>query len=423
MKKIITALANPELNNSLKKQDEFDVLVDDIQYQDGILEILSEKEADILIMSELLKGENNLKELLKKIKQKNQNIKIILFLEKEDPEKIKIAKEEKIEKIFFHHKVSIGEMIFTIREILSQKNIEEEIENLKKLIIENQFEKNKKEKIFIKLKNRIKKRFIKNKIKIINNYKNNIISITGPRGAGKSLISTCFALSIKNKKILLIDFDLFNLSIHTILGENILPKKIIKKIKKNYNYNTKNYHEFILKINSHLDFISGKNIIFENKNPDYKKLNEFFKCIKKEYDLIFIDTSSECFFEYTKFILEKSDKIIFLTEANLLEIKKTNTLLNIYLNEWNIDSNKINIVFNKYHQNSIDEKILKNIFCDFNILGKISFNKKYSLMINKNMKNYFFSKKEKIEHEKILNNIFNKNKKGGKFLWKVWRYL
>ena len=425
MKKIITALANPELNINLKKLNEFEIVSDDIQYQDGILEILEEKEVDILILSELLKGENALKELLRKIKQKNKNIKIILLLEKENEEKIQIAKEEKIDKIFFHHKVSIEEMIFNLKEISSEKNIEQEIENLKKLIIEKNNQKNKKEKIFIKLKNKLLNIFIhknnnikKEKDKLNNIFNNNIISITGAHGTGKSLISVCLALNLKREKnkILLIDFDLLNQSIHTILGRSMLPKKLIKKQKNNLNYIPKNYHEYILKINSNLDFISGKNIILENEKNDFQKLNIFFEKIKKEYDLILIDTSSECFLDYTKFILEKSNKIIFLTEANLLEIKKANCLLDIYLRQWNIDIKKINIIFNKYNNNSIDEKILKNIFCDFNILGKISFNKNYSLMINKNMKNYFLLKKEKREHEIILKNIF-KNKiknKGGK---------
>ena len=418
MKKIITALANPELNNYLKKEEKFEILADDIQYQDGILEILEEKEVDILILSELLKGENNLKELLKKVKQKNKNIKIILLLERENPEKIKIAKEENVEKIFFHHKVSIEEMILNIKDISSNKNIEEEIENLKKLIIENKAENNKKikSKLIYKIKNFLKK--IKNKEKIIN--ENKIISIAGAHGVGKSIISACLALNINNKKVLLIDFDLLNLSIHTILGKNITPKKIRKKIKENNNYESKNYFEYILKINSNLDFFSGKNIIFENKNINFEKLKLFFEKIKNKYDLIFIDTSSECFLDYTKFILTESDLIIFLMEANLLEIKKANNLLNIYTREWKIGNKKINIIFNKYNENSIDEKILKNIFCDYKILGKIIFNKKYTSMINKNMKNYFYLKKEKREHKKILENINNKKIKGGNYLWQVW---
>lgn len=47
-------------------------------------------------------------------------------------------------------------------------------------------------------------------------------------------------------------------------------------------------------------------------------------------------------------------------------------------------TNKINILFNKYNKNSIDINILKNIFSEFNILGKLNFDEKYNLIINKN---------------------------------------
>ena len=425
MKKIITALANPELNMNLRKIKEFEIMADDIQYQDGILEILEEKNVDILILSELLKGEYNLKELIKKIKQKNPNIKIIILLEKENPEKIKIAKEEKADKIFFHHKVSVDEMIFYLKQISLSTNIEEEIENLKKIILENKTQIKSKENLIKKIKARINYKL--NKQQTVENTNKKIITIAGAHGTGKSLISTCLALDLKKEKqkILLLDLDLLNQSINTIFGKKIIPKKLSRKLKKDYQYEVKNYHEFIIKINSHLDFICGKNILLPKEKLNIQKLNNFLEKTKKEYDLILVDISSECFLDYTKLVLQKSDLVLFLTEGNLLEIKKSIHLLDIYLKEWNIKKEKINIVFNKYNKNSIDEKILKNIFIDFNILGKISFNKNYALMINKNMKNYFFSKKEKREYEKILNNILlrkhlkaNKTFLGGKLLWK-----
>ena len=53
MKKIITALAEPQLNNELKKEKDFIVIGKDIQYQEGVIEILeTEKEVDFLIISE-----------------------------------------------------------------------------------------------------------------------------------------------------------------------------------------------------------------------------------------------------------------------------------------------------------------------------------------------------------------------------------
>ena len=83
MKEIITALANPKLNNKLKEIKEFNINYNDIQYQDGVLEILKENtNIEILILSEILPGELKIKEFIYEIKKYNKDIKIIIFLEK-----------------------------------------------------------------------------------------------------------------------------------------------------------------------------------------------------------------------------------------------------------------------------------------------------------------------------------------------------
>ena len=134
--------------------------------------------------------------------------------------------------------------------------------------------------------------------------------------------------------------------------------------------------------------------------------------------MIIIDTSSECFFDYTKEIMKNSNYNIFITEANLLEIKKAKNLLNVYIQEWEIPQNNFNILFNKYDQNSIDISVLKHIFSGFSILGKLSNNSQYNLIINKNskkqleknlQKEYNIINKKILNKKTILNKIKNKN--------------
>ena len=103
--------------------------------------------------------------------------------------------------------------------------------------------------------------------------------------------------------------------------------------------------------------------------------------------------------------MKNSNYNIFITEANLLEIKKAKNLLNIYINEWNIEQKKFNILFNKYNENAIDISILKNIFSGFSILGKLSINPKYNLMIHQNFKNHLDKDLQK-EFSKINQNLF-----------------
>ena len=108
-------------------------------------------------------------------------------------------------------------------------------------------------------------------------------------------------------------------------------------------------------------------------------------------------------------IIKKSNINIFIVEPNLLEIQKSKNILKIYKEEWNIDNNKINILFNKFNKNSIDINILKIIFSEYNIIGKIDINNKYNLIINKNANK--IDKNIKKEYLKIIEKYLINRKK------------
>ena len=116
MKKIITALANPILNENLKKEKDFEILTKDIQYQEGIFEIMEEKnEIDYLILSEILPGENNIEKLIEKIKEKNIKIEIIIILESKKEKLENILYKKGILKIYYNNEVEINEIISFIK--------------------------------------------------------------------------------------------------------------------------------------------------------------------------------------------------------------------------------------------------------------------------------------------------------------------
>lgn len=435
MKKIITALGNYLLNDKLLKENKFEIISKDIQYQEGIFEILEDNSnVDYLILSEILPGENNILELIEKIKQKNQFIKIIIILEKENEILEKELYLKGVNKIYYDNKIEINEIIKYLKNSNKNENekIKEELENLKKILVENniiienkKIKENSKNKLNNKLENKLnnktqinmenKKNYklIKNNIKEKNSRKAKVISITGTGGVGKSIITLNLSNYFKSqkKKILIIDFDILNKSLHTILGVNEYSKKIKNKLQKNNLIQSKiNVKDLIIKINKKVDLISGINLLFDSK---YKISSEKIKFILEElkeyYDTIIIDTSSECFFDYTKNILNNSDNIIFILEANLVEIKKANNLLKIYTENWKVKKKKINIIINKYNENSVDEKIIKNIFSNYKILGKIKLNKKYNILINKNYKQNILKNNIKKEYEKITNKIIKLN--------------
>lgn len=408
MKKIITAIGNKELNQRLKEENSFILIKEDIQYREGILEVLEqEKNIDFLILSELLPGEIEFKQLIQKIKNINSEIQIILFLEKNNQELENYLYGKGIYFIFYHNQIKFSEIINLIKNENANANnnqqLKKELDELKELLIQNEKNKNKKINIFQKIENK-KNEKVKNNIKENENKKTNIIDfekekekiekeqkeiicISGTSGVGKSIFSINLAKSfMENKnKILIIDFDILNNSLHTILGIKKYSDKVKEKIENNNLLKEMQIEDLIIKVNSKIDLISGINLLFDEKYQiSSTKIKNILLKLKKKYEIIIIDTSSECFFEYTKEIIKNSNVNIFITEANLLEIKKAKNLLNIYINKWNIPQNYFNILFNKYNENSIDFSILKNIFSGFSILGKLAVNSKYDLLINKN---------------------------------------
>ena len=268
-----------------------------------------------------------------------------------------------------------------------------------------------------------------------------IITILGPNGTGKSIFSVTFAQALNNKKVLIIDFDMLNNNVHLLLGINNYYKKIkqieknetlraegIKNIQNNkrekinnivkYDFKNSKKEEinilnYVISTKYKIDLISGANLMTYlcKKYGMINPLNNI-KHIKKMYDIIIIDTSNNYILEETKEITNISDKIIFISGANVLEVKKSKELLNLCEKEWKLDKEKINIIFNKYTKKSIEGEILKNIFKDYHILGKMELRDYYDKAINTNnirikeiQKELYEIRKNIIKEKKKLNGI------------------
>ena len=234
MKKILTAINNPKLNEELKKESNFQIIGKDIQYKEAILEVLEKNnKIDLIILSDKIPGEIKLENLIEKIKLENDKIKIIFILEKENNKIEKILIKNNIIDIYYNDKINLKELIKIINK--QEINMEEEIIKLKKIIEEKNKNENKiKSKKFFHLKKSLKKTKdkIKKTIKIILkkekiSYKNSnmstkIITFSGNNKSGKSTLSLIISqyLSTKNKKVLLIDRDLEKQDLSFILKKN-----------------------------------------------------------------------------------------------------------------------------------------------------------------------------------------------------------
>lgn len=445
MQVVITALLNKTVNERLKEYKEIKVIMNDIQYQEGIIEALEiNKNINVLILSELLPGQLNIKELIEEIKKINNKIKIIIFLEKENKnlENYLYAKENI--NIFYNNEIEIKDIVKLIINKSEKEELKKEINELKEIIMnkdekEINYIKNKEENknnnliitneeiekieqeieneyldnIFI---NKIKNKF-NNLFKNKNNQNSKIILISGTPGVGKSIFTVNIAKTFakKKNKILIIDMDFYTNSIETLFG--VKNRKI-----KNENYNqkneTNNFENLILKINSKINLISNIDEIFPQNNIEEITILKQLEKLKEKYDYIIIDTGSQNE-NYMQIIFDKCNKIIFLTEPNLLQIKKAKNILNKYINELQLEKEKIFILFNKVKKDTICFNILKDVFSNYNIIGKINFIKNYNILINQNMKSIFLENKIKNQYKKIAYRISQDKKIKEYYLEKI----
>ena len=367
MKKIVTAINNPILNQELKKEKDLKIIGKDIQYKEAILEILEKnKDIDILIISEKILGQINIDILIKKIKNINEKIKIIFILEKENNELEKTLIKNNIIDIYYNNEINIKELIKIINN--PEKNLEEEIIKLKKIIAEKNSNSNEHE--LIKKEN---KKYIEFKKDI---KKTKIITFSGSTQSGKTTLALIISKFLsRKKKILLVNGDLEKPDLSIILKK--------EKYKKEHD---------IYKINKHFHFI--KNI------EDFKEYKNHF------YNYIIIDLSQN---NLDKKIIQNSDINFIVMEPNLNHLKEIKYLLNIY-NQWKIPKNKLYIIINKKNINSINKKIISNCFLLKNEIYEIKENKIYNCFIHKYFKIKYLLKNKKIKKDvkKILYKINKK---------------
>lgn len=201
------------------------------------------------------------------------------------------------------------------------------------------------------------------------------------------------ANQFKNKKILILEIN----------SENQDILFLIKK--KNKIINQENNMEINI-INKQIHLISENHQTI-NEAEMIKEIKKW----KENYDVILIDME-EKIENYFYILLEEINKIIFLTEANILQIKKSKKQLEEFIEIYKIEKEKINIVFHKINEETLSFNILKNILSEYNFLGKVNDIKNCNLLINHNMNQKFLNTKIKKQYQKIGSEILkNKNTK------------
>lgn len=391
---ILTAILNENINYKLKEYEKINIKYDDIQYEEGLIEILeNDSNIDILILNSIFYKNIISKNLMKLI---NKETIIILIKLKEEVYEYKenvIQIENRNEDEMINEIINIISNKFEVEinkvssiNYLKEENekIKNELEMLKKII-----EQKKEKKLFEKIKDFKKSKEIKegniNKKSI---KKGNIILFTGVPKTGKTVISSVVAENLsKYNKVLLIDVNFKEKDLITLFNK--------KK------FNEKEDENILIKINDNLDLLSDLDIVIKDFRTDISsKLDILLNQLLYKYDYLIIDFNLEnenFIFEY---ILNKADKIFILIEGDLLNLKESKKAFEKITNV--INKKLIQIIINKNNSRFIEKEVIENIL-NVKISMLIDYSKKFIKFINTNGKTCFRNR----NIENLVNKIIN----------------
>ena len=391
---ILTAILNENINYKLKEYEKINIKYDDIQYEEGLIEILeNDSNIDILILNSIFYKNIISKNLMKLI---NKETTIILIKLKEEVYEYKenvIQIENRNEDEMINEIINIISNKFEVEinkvssiNYLKEENekIKNELEMLKKII-----EQKKEKKLFEKIKDFKKSKEIKEgNIDKKSIKKGNIILFTGVPKTGKTVISSVVAENLsKDNKVLLFDLNFKDKDLITLFNK--------KK------FNEKEDENILIKINDNLDLLSDLDIVIKDFRTDISsKLDILLNQLLYKYDYLIIDFNLEnenFIFEY---ILNKADKIFILIEGDLLNLKESKKAFEKITNV--INKKTIQIIINKNNSRFIEKEVIENIL-NVRILMLIDYSNKFIKFINTNGKTCFRNR----NIENLVNKIIN----------------
>ena len=159
----------------------------------------------------------------------------------------------------------------------------------------------------------------------------NILCVFGVKGGiGKSVLVMNLAGVLSNikKRVLILDADLYGGSIAIAL--NKVVENTIYNFVDDYNNNRyKNLNDYITSYNEYIDFVAAPIDPRKANKIDSRYIEILLDKAKFNYDLIIIDTN-HILNEINLSILDKSDKVLFVTTNDSFDIKNMRNLISIF---------------------------------------------------------------------------------------------
>jgi pilus assembly protein CpaE len=234
------------------------------------------------------------------------------------------------------------------------------------------------EQIIESIENTYNKYHAKQEMLISNNEFNATVTsfFSTKGGVGKSLLASNFAslqAQFKNKRTILLDLDL-QFGDQALLFDKQNSKNIVDIIEENSFKNMDDILPFINEIDKNLHLITAP------KNPEKaeyihkESVIELLELLIKNYEFIVIDLGVN-YDDITLSILDKSNRIYFVTTPDLLALKNTKLGLEV-MSSLNYDKDKVKIIVNSY-SNSYSVKMaeIENLL-KFEVISIIPFEEK-----------------------------------------------
>ena len=114
MKRVVTAMGNPTLNQELKRYTQMDVVGDDLFYQEAVIDLLEKEPFEVLTLSGILQGQWDLLEFVDRIQKINPTLRLIIVLDELDTNLKCDLLEKDVKDIFADETVEVKDIVDAI---------------------------------------------------------------------------------------------------------------------------------------------------------------------------------------------------------------------------------------------------------------------------------------------------------------------